>query len=86
MDHRSEAWKMTADVMAAGAPDADLEPRSEARCKICTAGERDLPNGAAVRGLVDDLLTIPRDYSAIMRTVAPLMEDWPRNSASRATA
>jgi hypothetical protein len=77
MDHRSEAWKATGGIMAAGATDASLEPRSEARCKICSASERDLPNGAAVRNLVDELLLIPRDYSAIMRTVAPLTAGWP---------
>lgn len=71
---------MTAGVMAADAPDPPFEPRSESRCKICSAPERELPNGAAVRGLVDDLLLIPRDYTAIMRTVAPLMADWPEES------
>jgi hypothetical protein len=78
MDHRSATWNLTADLMASGHEEQPpIHPLTESRCKICSAAERDLPNGAAVRGLVDDLLLIPRDYSAIMRTVAPLMADWP---------
>lgn len=77
MDHRSATWNGTANLMARGHEEPAIRPLTEPRCKICSAPQRDLPNGAAVRSLVDDLLLIPRDYSSIMRTLTPLMETWP---------
>lgn len=49
----------------------------QARCHVCSAPERDVPNGAVVANLIDELLLVPRTYTAIMRVIEPLMTEWP---------
>jgi len=68
---------MASELMAASSPEEPVEIRSEARCKVCAAPERDLPNGAAVKNLVEELLLVPKPYAAILRLVEPLLADWP---------
>jgi hypothetical protein len=37
----------------------------------------DLPNAAAVKNLAEELLLVPRTYASIVRTLEPLMAEWP---------
>ena len=37
----------------------------------------DLPNGAAVKNLVEELVMVPRSYASIVRTVEPFLAEWP---------
>jgi hypothetical protein len=79
MDQRSTSWRTTTALAATSASEPEL-PRTQPRCKLCSAPEKDVSNGAAVVNLVDDLLCIPRSYASIMRTVAPLIADWPEEA------
>jgi hypothetical protein len=80
MDKRSAASRATSQLMAASASDAPVEPRTEVRCKVCSAGEGDLPNGAAVRGLADQLVMVPKPYPEVLRLLSPLMAEWPADA------
>jgi hypothetical protein len=51
--------------------------RTDSRCHVCSAPDRDVPNGWAVRNLVDELLLVPKTYAAILRLIEPLMASWP---------
>jgi len=82
MDKRTSEWNTVASLMEAqtgGSPTTgDYKPDS--RCRVCSAPDRDVPNGSAVRNLVDDLLLAPRPYAAILRLIEPLMDPWPQES------
>ncbi len=78
MDHRSQTWRATSELMAASSElDVPDGPVLESRCKVCSAGDGDLPNGPAVRSLANQLLVIPKPYPEVVRLLAPLMVDWP---------
>ena len=55
------------------------EYRPQSRCRVCSAPDRDVPNGAIVRDLVDELAVIPRTCAAILRVIDPLMAAWPED-------
>jgi hypothetical protein len=63
--------------MASSTSETAVEPRFEARCKVCTAGDKGLVNGSAVRTLADELLVVPMTYPGVLRLLEPLMVDWP---------
>jgi uncharacterized protein YeaC (DUF1315 family) len=44
---------------------------------VCSAGQKNLPNGQAVQDLVDSLLLAPTTYQRTLEAVEPLMSDWP---------
>jgi hypothetical protein len=70
----------TKDPLAVVLPAVSIEPRDEPRCKICRAADKDLPNGAAVRNLVDRLLMVPTPYPEVVRMLSPLMDQWPEGA------
>ena len=53
----------------------------EPRCRVCSAGSaaKDLPNGEAVRGLVDSMLLLLATYRDTLEAMQPLMQSWPEN-------
>jgi hypothetical protein len=55
------------------------EYKVESRCRVCSAPDQDVPNGSGVRNLIDELLMVPRSYSAISRLIDPLMDLWPED-------
>src|SRR5881409_772612 len=79
MDKRSTSWRETAALMQAGGQPSLPEYRRESRCRVCSAPDRDVPNGAVVRNLIEELLMVPKTYSAIVRVIDPLMESWPED-------
>jgi hypothetical protein len=82
MDKRTSEWGTVAELMQAqGADDPVLvENRTDPRCHVCSAPDRDVPNGLAVRNLIDDLLLVPKTYASILRLIEPLMESWPEDA------
>lgn len=73
---------MVAGLMEAqnGTERTAVEYRTDPRCHVCSAPDRDVPNGWAVRNLIDELLCVPKTYAAILRLVEPLMESWPEDA------
>jgi hypothetical protein len=82
VDRRTSGWSTVAGLMEAqnGSAVPPVGYRTDQRCHVCSAPDRDLPNGWAVRNLIDEMLIIPKTYSAILRLVEPLMENWPNES------
>jgi hypothetical protein len=70
---------MVAGLMQAqnGSDLAPVEYRTDSRCHVCSAPDKDLANGGAVRNLVDELLLVPKTYAAILRLIEPLTKEWP---------
>jgi len=88
MDRRTTAAKMLLrDMMGAteGAPTCPKKNPAislfEPRCRVCSAGSaaKDLPNGEAVRGLVDSMLLLLATYRDTLEAMQPLMQSWPEN-------
>jgi hypothetical protein len=81
MDKRTSEWSTVAGLMQAqnGDDPALVEYRTDSRCHICSAPDRDVPNGWALRNLIDELLLVPKTYAAILRLIEPLMEGWPED-------
>ena len=79
MDKRSTSWRETAILMRSDGERSLPEYRKESRCRVCSASDRDVPNGGVVRTLIDELLMVPKTYAAIVRTIDPLMESWPED-------
>lgn len=82
MDKRTSEWSIVAGLVEAQSltDRPPVEYRTDARCHVCAAGDRDLPGGWAVRNLVDELLVTAKPYAAILRLIEPLMEAWPEAS------
>ena len=86
MDRRTtEARKLLKD-MTEVSQKASMAPKNDAaislfepRCRVCSAGSamKNLPNGKAVRGLVDSMLLLPASYRETLKAIEPLMQDWP---------
>src|SRR3954462_12687840 len=66
--------------MQSTAPTRLPEYPTESRCRVCSAPDRDVSNGAVVRNLVDELLMLPKSCSAVARMIEPLMESWPEDT------
>jgi hypothetical protein len=78
VDKRTAEWQMVAGLMQAQeVTEPPVEYRIDSRCLVCSAPDRGLPNGWAVRNLVDEMLVVPKTYAAIMRLIEPLTEAWP---------
>jgi len=82
MDKRTAEWSTVSGLMQAqnGARHPSVEYKTDHRCHVCSAPDRGVPNGAAVRNLVDDLLLVPKTYASILKLVEPLMESWPEGA------
>lgn len=82
MDKRTSEWNTVAGLMQAenGSSHAPTEYKSDPRCHVCAAPDRGVPNGAAVRDLIDDLLLVPKTYASILKLVEPLMGSWPEDA------
>src|SRR6266508_185877 len=84
MDKRTSEWTTVSGLMQAQRADDDLsavaEYRSDPRCHVCSASDRGLAAGGAVRSLVDDLLLVPKTYASILRCIEPFMESWPEDA------
>jgi hypothetical protein len=82
MDKRTSDWNAVAGLMRAqnGSDPPGVEYRTDPRCHVCSAPDRDVPNGWAVRNLVDELLVVPKTYAAILTLIEPLMETWPEDA------
>ena len=82
MDKRTTEWGMVAGLMEAQNGDhlPTVEYRADPRCHVCSAPDRDVPNGWVIRNLIDELLLVPKTYAAILRLIVPLMEEWPEGS------
>jgi hypothetical protein len=81
MDKRTSEWNAVAGLMSAqnGDDPAPVEYRTDSRCHVCSAPDRDIANGWAVRNLIDELLLVPKTYAAILRLIEPLMTSWPED-------
>lgn len=51
--------------------------RYESRCRVCSAPDKDLPQGGVVKNLVETLLVHSMPYLFIERKIEPLMAEWP---------
>src|SRR4051812_14875824 len=81
MDKRTTEWRSVAGLMESqnGSHLPTVEYQPDARCHVCSAPDRDVPNGWAIRNLIDDLLLVPKSYAAILRLIEPLLEAWPED-------
>lgn len=81
MDKRTSEWNRVAGLMQAQSvsDQPSAEYVTDARCHVCSAPDRDVPNGWGVRNLIDELLLVPKPYAAILRLIEPLMEAWPED-------
>ena len=84
LDRRTKVYKDIISLMPK--PTAEIEETldgeefrylPEPRCRVCTANDKNLPNGLEVQELVDGLLLYPKSVADIYRTIEPLMADWP---------
>ena len=82
MDKRTSEWGTISGLMDSKNVDAvtSVDPRADARCRICSAPNRGVPNGWAVRNLIDELLCVPKSYAAILRLIEPLTAPWPEDA------
>ena len=82
MDRRTQEWNTVSGLMQAQTDDVLTVPeyQTNGACHVCSAPDRNVPNGWAVRNLVDELLLVPKTYSSVMRLIEPLMESWPEDS------
>ena len=88
MDRRTTAAKRLLKDMTAVPQRTSIGPKDgaaisplEPRCRVCSAGSavKSLPNGEAVRGLVDSMLLLPASYRETLKAIEPLMQDWPEH-------
>lgn len=82
MDKRTTEWGSVAGLMESqnGSRLPSVEYRADPRCHVCSAPDRDVPNGWAIRNLIDDLLLVPKSYAAILRLIEPLTDAWPEDA------
>ncbi len=88
MDRRTAAAKMLLRDMTEVTQGASMGPKNDAaisvfepRCRVYSAGSavKNLPNGEAVRRLVDSMLLLPASYRETLKAIEPLMQDWPEH-------
>ncbi len=82
MDKRTSEWSTVAGLMQAqnGSDPLPHPYPIDPRCHVCAAPDKDVPNGWAVRNLIDELLVVPKTYAAILTLIDPLTEAWPEDA------